>query len=100
MLASMTWNQLKGWMEYASIEPFGEERDDYRSGIVASVIANVNRDSKTRPEPYSPLDFMPIIKAALSNTPAAKSRRRPITDPAEWRKVKRMAAVYAAGGKP
>jgi hypothetical protein len=45
-------------MAYASIEPFGEERADLRAGIIASVIANSNRDRKRKPEPFSPYDFM------------------------------------------
>jgi hypothetical protein len=49
-------------MAYASIEPFGEERADVRAGIIASVIANVNRDRKKRPEPFSVQDFMPFIE--------------------------------------
>jgi hypothetical protein len=47
------------WMAYASIEPFGEERADLRAGIIASVIANVNRDPKKRREPFTEFDFMP-----------------------------------------
>ena len=50
------------WMAYASIEPFGEERADVRAGIIASVIANVNRDRKKRPEPFAPQDFMPFVE--------------------------------------
>lgn len=29
------------------------------AGIIASVIANCNRDSKRKPEPFAPSDFMP-----------------------------------------
>lgn len=50
------------WMAYASIEPFGEERADMRAGIIASVIANVNRDPKRRSQPFTPQDFMPFIE--------------------------------------
>lgn len=34
------------------------EREDYRSALICSVIANVNRDSKRRPKPFMPQDFM------------------------------------------
>lgn len=44
-------------MAYDRINPFGKERDDLRSGIIASVIANVNRSSKTKA--FKPGDFMP-----------------------------------------
>jgi hypothetical protein len=46
-------------MAYAKIEPFGEERADLRAGIVASTIANVNRDPKRRVKPFTPDEFMP-----------------------------------------
>ena len=32
------------------------------AGIVAATVANVKRDPKSRPEPYSPLDFVPGYK--------------------------------------
>jgi hypothetical protein len=50
-------------MAYFSIDPFGEERSDLRAGIVASTIANANRDSKQRRRPYTPQDFMPDFES-------------------------------------
>lgn len=47
-------------MAYAQIEPFGEERSDIRSGVIASTIANVNR--KKGKAPYKTKDFMPKFK--------------------------------------
>jgi hypothetical protein len=41
------------------LEPWGEERADLRSGIVASVIANVHRNPKKQRKPCQPVDFMP-----------------------------------------
>lgn len=35
------------------------ERDEFYAGLVASVIANVNRDAEKRPEAFQPKDFMP-----------------------------------------
>jgi hypothetical protein len=46
-------------MAYYEMEPFGEERADLRSGIVASTVANAHRDAKRRRKPFRPLDFMP-----------------------------------------
>lgn len=59
MLAGMTSRQLTEWMAFAALEPFGDERADLRMGILASVIANVNRDPKRRAQPYEPKDFLP-----------------------------------------
>lgn len=58
----MSETEFRDWQAYFAIEPFGEEAAFYRSGIVAATIANVNRDTKTHPEPFSPADFMPKSK--------------------------------------
>lgn len=53
----MTAKQFMGWENYARLEPFNELRADYRAASIATVIANVNRDPKTRRDPYSYEDF-------------------------------------------
>jgi hypothetical protein len=58
LLGELSSSQLAEWLAYFQLEPFGEERDDLRMGIVASTIANVNRSPK-RKKPYEPRDFMP-----------------------------------------
>mgnify|MGYP000940748974 FL=1 len=63
MLQRMSSRELSEWMAYYNIEPFGEERADLRSGIVASTIANVNRDPK-KGQPFKPTDFMPLSEMA------------------------------------
>jgi hypothetical protein len=62
MLERMSWQEFLEWQEYYGLEPFGEERADLRSGIVASVLANVNRDPKKRSKPFEPTDFMPYYE--------------------------------------
>lgn len=57
------------WMAYAEVEPFGPEREDQRAGIVAALIANVNRDSKKRPEPYDVEDFLPRWETRVAPPP-------------------------------
>jgi hypothetical protein len=47
------------WMAYSIWEPFGPEREDQRAGMIAALIANVNRDSSKRSEPYDVEDFFP-----------------------------------------
>lgn len=44
-------------MAFYSREPLGEAREDLRMAILASVIANVNRDSGRRA--YEAKDFLP-----------------------------------------
>ena len=45
------------WQAFDSIEPIGGNADDYRAGIVASMLANIHRKRNT--EPIKPLDLFP-----------------------------------------
>jgi len=72
MLEEMTSLQLSEWMAYNEIEPFGEEREDLRMGILASTMANINRSSGKKP--YKPRDFMPVFKVG-TETPEEAGRR-------------------------
>jgi hypothetical protein len=60
MLAEISSEQLSEWMAYSKLEPWGEDRDDLRMGIVASVIANSNRGKGQKP--FKPTDFMPSFE--------------------------------------
>ena len=51
------------WMAFYQLEPFGEERADLRAAIVASVIANANRDPRGHPQAFTVEDFMPKFDA-------------------------------------
>lgn len=57
MLESIPLELFYRWMEYAAQEPFGEERADLRSAIVACVMANSWRGKSGRR--FRPEDFMP-----------------------------------------
>jgi len=57
MLKNMTSLQVLEWRAYYLIEPFGEKPKFLRTGIIASVIANVHRSKKDRT--FAPEDFMP-----------------------------------------
>lgn len=69
MLASISGEQFSEWMAYAWLEPFGEERSDLRMGILAALIANVNRDPDKTPV-FTPLDFMPKFDALPEEPPS------------------------------
>ncbi len=57
MLGELTSDQLIDWIAYSNLEPFGEERGDLRSAIIASTIANCNRGKGQRA--FKVNDFMP-----------------------------------------
>ncbi len=52
----MTSADIAEAMAFESLEPFGEYRDDLRSALIASTIANCNRGRGSKP--YSLSDFM------------------------------------------
>lgn len=54
------------WAFY-SLEPFGEERADLRTGILGSTIANANRDPKKQSAPFTPDQFMPRFEQQLDD---------------------------------
>lgn len=90
MLARLGWDQFLEWAAFAELEPFGEERADWRAGMVASVIANVNRDPK-KGRPFQPRDFMPDF----SSQRKAVAERKPLMENKAWGEAKSMARIYA-----
>ena len=70
------------WIAYDRIDPWDENRADLRAGIIASVIANVNRGKKTKA--FTPRDFMPWAKGEERR--ASKQRNDDNRDWKKWRK--------------
>ena len=58
-MASLSSRQFAEWIAYYNVEPWGEERADVRSGVVASTVANIHRKKNTKP--FKPIDFMPYL---------------------------------------
>jgi hypothetical protein len=59
LLSRISSRELAEWQAFSLLEPFGERRADLRAAIIASTIANANRDKDKKPEPFTPHDFMP-----------------------------------------
>ena len=51
--------ELAEWMAYYSTEPFGEQRADYRAGLLAATVANSAGAGKKN-KALQPTDFIPI----------------------------------------
>jgi hypothetical protein len=64
LLASTTSEEITEMMAFESLEPFGGQAADFRAGQIAAIVANVNRDARTRREPFEAADFMPALAAA------------------------------------
>jgi len=58
-LARISSRELAEWAIFYQSEPFGEARADVRSAIIASVVANSNRDPKKRKKAFTIEDFIP-----------------------------------------
>lgn len=58
----MTSAEFSLWWEYAKIEPFGYEIENYRAGVVAATVANV-APRKKGAKPLKPSDFYPASSA-------------------------------------
>ena len=59
LLNTVGSDELTEWMAFYQLEPFGDMRGDYRSGVVASTFANAHRAEGVKP--FTPEDFMPFM---------------------------------------
>jgi len=59
LFQEMDSEELTDWQIYSQIEPHGQEMENWRFAMLACLIANCNRDSKSHPEPFQITDFMP-----------------------------------------
>lgn len=66
--ATLSGQELTEWMAFDAVEPFGEQRDDLRAGIVASTMANCHR---SRGPAFKPQDFMPFAEKPKADPAAA-----------------------------
>ena len=58
MLARIPSRLLTEWMAFEAIDPFEDRRGDLRSAQIVTALANINRDPKTRKEPYRIEEFV------------------------------------------
>lgn len=68
-------------MAFFMLEPFGYEVENFRSGLITSMVANTARDTKKRPKPFLPEDFMPQepedeVQMELTEAEAAARRAK------------------------
>ncbi|WP_170845160.1 phage tail assembly protein T [Chitinasiproducens palmae] len=59
LLQEIDSQEFTHWLAFYNLEPWGSLLDDLRAGTIASMVGNVNRDAKRRPQPFGPLEFMP-----------------------------------------
>jgi hypothetical protein len=76
-------------MKFVEVEPFGEERADYRAASIVQMIANMNRDVKKHPDGFKIDDF--LLRFGDTPTPAAKIQ--------DWRVMKAVTQAIAEAYK-
>jgi hypothetical protein len=73
MLRNISGRQFTEWMAYYNVEPFGDEWT--RTALIASLIANANRDPDVRAEPFMPEEFIPRLTDEEAEDPDAGWKR-------------------------
>lgn len=69
----MSSSQFAEWQAYAAAEPFGEFREELRHGQHLSLVANINRNTEKKKEPFLALDFMNYVDLPEEKKPAAET---------------------------
>lgn len=88
MLQQMTSPQLTELEAFWSIEGgWGEYKEDYRNAQILSMQANINRDSKRKPEPYNAEDF--VMRPKLKDTEEKPEQVRAGLDALAGKKAKK-----------
>lgn len=65
MLGGLTATQILEWQVYDELDPFGEERADYRSAQIVQALWNIARDATKHPNGWSIEEFV----LAFGDTP-------------------------------
>ena len=68
MLRSLSSLQFEKWRVYDELDPFGEERDDYRFASISQALWNIARNVLTNPNGWPITDF--IVR--FGDTPSYK----------------------------
>jgi hypothetical protein len=89
MLSEISSYDLTEWQCYYGIEPWGEERADWRAGNIASNVLNVNRTDKNQ-KLWTAKDFMLGIEEQEEQKPKKVS---PATQAAYFRLMLDLGAA-------
>lgn len=71
LLERVTVDDIREMMAFERLEPFGALADEFRLGVIAATVANVNRGPDS--DALYPQDFMPALRRAME--PAQEQRR-------------------------
>jgi len=97
MLDTMTIDEFNEWWEYSKLEPFITDRVDYNNAMSMSLTANMNRDSKKQPEPFSPTDF--LIEYNKQSIASAKPKSKLTEEEIQAEKITALFMQATASAK-
>ncbi|HWV23262.1 MAG TPA: hypothetical protein VNZ58_03655 [Thermomicrobiales bacterium] len=89
LLDRMSSREFSEWMAYYELEPFGEERADFRQALTTSAVVNSVQAQTKHPKWSKPADFMPFRH---------ESKQEP-NKPADPEELKKKLLAFAGGGK-
>lgn len=87
MLEEISFPQFLEWAEYAGIEPFGEERQDWRIAKLSAELINFQRDHKKHPTPVPVSSF--LLKFAVPGEVVSAPKQ-------SWQEQKSIAQMWMA----
>jgi len=73
LLERIDSRELSEWMVCEQLEPFGDALVDMHFSQLAYLIAESNRDTKRRKEPFTPNDFSLRYRESRNEAPSARA---------------------------
>jgi len=92
----MSVAELARWSEFEKLEPFPSFRIDLGAGMIASIVANVNRGKNVRP--FEVTEFMPVYQNLMRLAEVAKRQELEMPEPADEYDARLQHAVLMLGG--
>lgn len=71
MLRRISYKLFVEWLGFIALQgPIGDERADWRMATLCALLANINRDKKTRWKPYEAREF--LLQFGLPDAPVRR----------------------------
>jgi len=71
----MTAQEFMLWAAYDRVQPIGDERADASVAQLTALMANINRDTKKKPDPFTISDFLLFKPPSMESEDVLLSRK-------------------------
>lgn len=99
MLKRMTFDDLMWWRAYEVVEPFGEQRDDFRAASICAATMNAALLRTGVKQRFSPSDFLLEFKEGPPPRQQEGTEAKPAAPTAHWLQMKSIAKMHFAIAK-